>query len=46
MSGIQKKTATVLVQPSHSAKQDDRIMFEISKNDVDSILDKIESVLW
>ena len=46
-TGINKRTATVLVNPTvcNGAKGSDKIIFEVSKSDVNSILDKIDSVL-
>ena len=41
---ISKQSATVLIQPRSQINKD-RIMFEISKQDITTILDKIESVL-
>ena len=47
-SNIQKRTATVLIDPAMTAgvsKNSDKIIFEISKSDVNTILEKLESVL-
>ena len=47
-SNIQKQTATVLIDAKESGRvtTDSRIIFEMSKRDAESILDKIDSVLW
>ena len=40
-SSISKQSATMMIK----SKDGEKIQFEMSKNDVDSILDKIDSVL-
>ena len=45
-SNIQKKSATVLLQPREfQGSGDNRLLFEVSKQDVATILEKIDSVL-
>ena len=47
-SNVGKRTATVLINPAMTAgvsKNSDKIIFEISKNDVNTILEKLDSVL-
>ena len=45
-SNIQHKSATVLLQPrEHQGSGDDRILFEVSKQDLATMLSKIDSVL-
>ena len=45
-SNIQKKSATVQVEPASTVgARDTRILFEVSKQDINMILDKIDSVL-
>ena len=47
-SNIQRRSATVLIDPAMTAgvsKNSDKIIFEIGKSDVNTILEKLDSVL-
>ena len=45
-ANIRKKSATVLLHPNQTTgNRDGRIMFEVTKGDVDMILSKLDSVL-